>query len=932
MAIEEKDIWIADLNLFSGSSDRFRTTVGGYFSIGSASYGEYLQFEEYGTIDPTYLYKLKRNKSLSVEISTETIVSTQKYPIRVYSENDAIPGNEFWEAYWYGGTYGGESYDGIYSEDVFDDYWFADSLPYSKFEVASLVGGGSVENEIEVSYDYNFYLADYQSYAAGTSELLLPNMYLIDMFNRSYLLVDDDVTNLDGFLTEDDKDDTVTRTYDDTIWDFVTLDGSDVKFLNTDERRLISYGLSSDIPTLTDLTYEVTGRGTGLIHAKDDGETLYTLNLHEYLTGALPLAALSSSTTSYVQNALQNIMFDQNSISSEGNLINTFVDMEENAPAYPYYIKINFSAHGRETATDDNFSVSKGDHVYFAEAIQKNNYSTKFLKSLKEAFNGEVDGINTRTEEYVLYQQEYTSTEESDTDTYSIKAENTSFRTVDYFDLLMYSYKNYLSLTDNCFFVGEKTTTREAAMDTVGTYRYTNSENALGTLRNTLYYLTDDGSTSADGVGASDAKAALLFTEDISFKKLFNGWRAGGGSSSKYKETVAYRIEKVGGEPTGDSKTQNVLQNFWVFNSLDLIEDINLFDSQVKYGENYTYNIYKYVAVVGVKYSLSDLVLGRLTADLEDESGTPYCIEFYDPSTGNVTNSLYDSDEGNSTLSEYKNIADFNVTIEPTVKIFEIPMFSKTLKVLDHPPNQLNLNPFFLLDASQTLGYKVNYETFVGQTYPTPISSADQTLKTDYLSANDMLASDDQTLESRGQQRYVQVYRLSEMPSSYTDFDGQLISTIDLKLSDSVYTLPSTIFYNKVNTNQKYYYLFRVLNENMSPGQISEIYEAELINDGGYTYGMFDLLFAEDLEIDNFTNPTETFKKLIQLQPNMSQLALDDTDVDYEGYAEDEIVNMKVSVADDPIWDKTFKIRLTSKKTGRKIDLNVTYKYDINSN
>ena len=280
----------------------------------------------------------------------------------------------------------------------------------------------------------------------------------------------------------------------------------------------------------------------------------------------------------------------------------------------------------------------------------------------------------------------------------------------------------------------------------------------------------------------------------------------------------------------------------------------------------------------------------------------------------------------------YKNIADFNVTMEPTVKIFEIPMFSKTLKVLDHPPNQLNLNPFFLLDASQTLGYKVNYETFVGQTYPTPISSADEDLEADYLNANDMLESTNQTLESRAQQRYVQVYRLSEMPSSYTDFDGQLISTIDLKLSDSVYTLPSTIFYNKVNTNQKYYYLFRVLNENMSPGQISEIYEAELVNDGGYTYGMFDLLFAEDLEVDNFTNPTEAFKKLIQLQPNMSQIAFDDTDVDYSGTASDEIVNMALSTADEPIWDKTFKIRLTSKKTGRKIDLNVTYKYDINSN
>jgi hypothetical protein len=61
-------------------------------------------------------------------------------------------------------------------------------------------------------------------------------------------------------------------------------------------------------------------------------------------------------------------------------------------------------------------------------------------------------------------------------------------------------------------------------------------------------------------------------------------------------------------------------------------------------------------------------------------------------------------------------------------------------------------------------------------------------------------------------------------------------------------------------------------------------------------------------------------------------MILNDEEIDYRRIASDEIIKMTLGDTDDPIWDKTFKIRLTSKKTGRKIDLNVTYKYDIDSN
>ena len=925
MGIGRNEIKIIDLNLFSGSSDTLRTALGGYFYVYSSSYGEYPATVAYPVFPENYIYDASRNSELNEVASDSAIIPTQKYPVRVYGYNDVVPADEFWKAYWIGGTYGDESYDGIYSEDVFDDYWFTDDLPYSKFQVANLVGGSSVKSEIEISYDYNFYLKNYQSYASALgSELLIPNMYLIQMFARTYLYMSD-VDDLDGILGEDDD---VKRNYDDTIWDFVTLDGAYLEDTGTSDRRK-TYYLSSDISAvLLDViesdNNQVSGRGTGQIHAKGSDRTLYDLHLHRYLTGSVPYAMLSSSTTTYVQNALQNIMFDQNSIANEGNLLSTFVDMETNKEAYPYYVKINFLAHGIATpdgSDGSEFNAAAGDDVYFAESIEDNNYSSKFLKSLKEAFLLETPKILPTIEEYVMTQNYFTSTEDATTDTKVLSAENTSFTTVDFFDLLTYSYNNYESITDNCYFVGEKSITREAAMDTTGTYRYMNSKNALGVLRDTLATLVEAGSTST----------AEIFNENLGLKKLFNGWR-GTSAVGKYNETVAYRIEKIGGAASGDYNKQKVLQNFWIFNSPNLIDDINLYDSQIKYGEDYTYVVYKYVVVVGAKYGTSDLVLSKLVSENDDTDPKTYNLEYYDPTTDEIADQLVDPDGGSSYEGTYYNYhADFNVTIQPTIRIFEIPMFTKTLKVLDNPPNQVNLNPFFLLDNSQTIGFRVNYETFVKEKYPTGISSADTTRKTAYLNANDMLTDSDLTLESRSQQRYLQAYRIKEMPTSLTDFDENLISTTDLLIENSIYTLPSTIFYDKINTNQKYYYLFRVLNENMMPGHLSAIYEAELINDGGYVYGMFNLLFEEDLETDDFTNPSIAFKKLIQLQPNVSQISLNDGDIDYGASATDEIANMSLGDVDDPIWDKTFKVRLTSKKTGRKIDLNVTYKYNIDN-
>jgi len=429
--------------------------------------------------------------------------------------------------------------------------------------------------------------------------------------------------------------------------------------------------------------------------------------------------------------------------------------------------------------------------------------------------------------------------------------------------------------------------------------------------------------------------------------------------NSCIKETLAYRIQKVGGAPTGDSKTQNTLQNYWLLNSSQL-EEFNFIDTQVKYGTDYTYHVYEYVLVLGIRYKFSNL---RITKAISSENtfedplkGTMYGLEFYDPTTNKNTEQLYDADtaeESFMTLVQERSsdpyLADFYLEYEPAALIFEMPIMSKTLKVLDNPANVVNIFPYQHMDNSQKIGFEIKYGAFRERVFPTVIAPSDVKLKQDYLNGKDFfeddVISDDagtiigtipnsdeteaieaQALGSISRPRYIQVYRLNEKPTAYTDFANNLIRTIDLKMQNSENTYTTEFFDDKIKTNHKYYYLFRVLNEQSMMGHVSEIYETELINDGGYLYAIFNVLNEQDLEQNIFTNPIKKFKKLLHIEPNLNQLSLNLGDVDFEQEAHSQISNLQIGVADDLIWDKEFKIRLTSKKTGRKIDLNITYK------
>ena len=311
-------------------------------------------------------------------------------------------------------------------------------------------------------------------------------------------------------------------------------------------------------------------------------------------------------------------------------------------------------------------------------------------------------------------------------------------------------------------------------------------------------------------------------------------------------------------------------------------------------------------------------------------------MEFYDPSTGETKERLF-IDEATSLATENplitdaqisstdKYVADYNMTVQPSLLLIEVPITTKTLRVLDNPANISSALPFHPEDDAQTLGFDIQYRAFEEEPFPNIVNDIDQMYMNDYLNSNNLLTDTPLKNETVSSPRFLEVYRSEFKPRSYADFVDTRQIIIDLKMKDSSQTFKDYVYYDTVSTNKKYYYMFRILNEHGDTSRPSLIYEAELVNDGGYLYPLFDTLFIEDLVEDKNVNPSTSFKKLINLVPSLQQVLLDDSDVDLSEDASTQIKNIKVGAADSSIFGRKFKIRLTSKKTGKKIDLNITY-------
>lgn len=543
-------------------------------------------------------------------------------------------------------------------------------------------------------------------------------------------------------------------------------------------------------------------------------------------------------------------------------------DYEGSKYLYPMYVDIN---------------IPLDEKNEFAQAMKDS--------SMGIAFTRDVEGVPDQTTE-ISEQTVYFSTINKSYRTRERIAENFNIP-VKNLNILNWWYKDSAGYADDPLV--EPSYPLPSTFSAIGT--------RSGEYLNSSAY--DDGTDSVTtALGENNQLSDALQTFKDEFVRLAESNRLEyqdiiGEGPENYSEILMYKIEKSLG-PISPTGIQTPIQTFHFMNSAEVEEflsserEFKLVDTQVKYGVEYVYTISAYVVVVGLRYRYSNL------------------RTYEEPAPG---------------IGVAKKAA-FDVYSVPTLKLIEIPLFASSGKILDNPPLQPEIRFFPLVGDRNKLN--VFFTTSTGQEEAVPVSFSDQEAADfQQILINQGKEDERVTFKTDDHASAFQAYRLTSPPTSLEDFANNLYATISTSPAEGQAGLDAssaTLAITQV-PNEKYYYVFRTVDYHNNVSNPSTVYEIELYNDGGAGY---PIIREYVIGSSDPTTRTKGAKKIIQIVPRISQVFLNELEsglVNEDNELQTVIGRKDIVLGnqEQPLFGKKFKVRLTSKNTGKKLDLNISF-------
>ena len=358
------------------------------------------------------------------------------------------------------------------------------------------------------------------------------------------------------------------------------------------------------------------------------------------------------------------------------------------------------------------------------------------------------------------------------------------------------------------------------------------------------------------------------------YEEMMNGKKA-------YSETVMYRVEKLKLSDNGSGVlTESFVQNFYFPNSNE-IDTLNFVDSQVKYGGKYRYRIYAYQIVIGTRYNYS----------------------------------LF------STLGDF---AAFLVKQFPLIKMVEIPYFEIDRSILDDPPvvPDVQLITYQKEKDKVLMFFNGNVDDYLAT--PISILPEDKEKIDNLRKLKGYGAKEKIRYRADDGAKIFQIFRTDRKPMSYEDFSSNLLmaaqTDVDGKTPQSA---TAASYLDTIRPNKKYWYCFRAFDIHDHFSNPTSVYQVEIIEQQGMIYPKIEV-FA--FEKEKKQDPSKVGRKYILIRPTFLQDMINEQKSGLIGRTTAEgIQNVTLGVQDEGVWNKKFKIRLVSKKTGKILDLNVDF-------
>lgn len=268
---------------------------------------------------------------------------------------------------------------------------------------------------------------------------------------------------------------------------------------------------------------------------------------------------------------------------------------------------------------------------------------------------------------------------------------------------------------------------------------------------------------------------------------------------------------------------------------------------------------------------------------------------------------------GNEITVGYSPAGQLEYTNSPKVLVFEIEttankLNNKITPASDTAPISPIVTPIPFKDIKNKIRFNFQQSVDKYEEYPVTIQDTDSILF-ENLRISQKKDPDSkilfETIDTEGFN--FEIFRTKDAPTSYGDFKNKLLSTIS-----------NTSFVDTLEVNRKYYYVFRAKNQAGFVSNPTSVYEVQLLENSGTHYPIIRLYKFPEMQE---TTTIKNLKNKLYLSAAYNQLLANEVGQTATG-------SPSLGIG-EPIWDKEYKVRLTSKQTGRKIDINFKFTYGL---
>ena len=416
------------------------------------------------------------------------------------------------------------------------------------------------------------------------------------------------------------------------------------------------------------------------------------------------------------------------------------------------------------------------------------------------------------------------------------------------------------------------------------------------------------------------------------------------------------------------------ISNVWLANS-SYSSAVNYVDTQVKYyPEEYVYVIWAYQLVIGTRYFYSNLnfpqddnygpetvvpeesllavFMGE--ADIwEFDIGEPWFLLGYDSeedlqddgwtiepdlvppdyeaeydnwynftTADNFTYNL-NAFHGGDDESSYRD-ALFMVTTMPTAVIKEVPYFVWPAAIIDKPPSIPDIRFVPYCDNDSELLMLLNPSAGTYFMDPIIINEEEQEIFDEIKMVQGLYTGLIEFGNNNPVEGY-EIYRMTEMPSSYPDFAGNLLTTVSTVYNKELGTTTNaTSYIDGISPNTKYYYTFRSVDIHGHFSNPTEVFEVEMVSGNDIIIPSIRIV---DMVEENNKSGSKAMQTILHVVPRITQAIVnsDATPTSGDEWGASESQLPVLGVEEETLWGRTFKIRLISRKTKRQFDINVTF-------